>query len=301
MTQSQPNTTNTGRSVALHIGAHKTATTHMQQSLDASEERLAAQGVRFYGPRALRQERQSLFDLFNLQVSNQTPKPSRSRADQLNHMLGDGHRLVLSNENFVGTLNHGGLTMPMPLYPHTTERVRALASALDCGPIEVYVGIRNPTNFLVSSYSQALMGGSQVSFAEYVKANPVQGVYWPGLIARLRATPGVGSITVWRYGDYKPLFHQIMALMTGCPGVVEPAKGRAHRGLSQRAVDEVLSYSGPEDIRDFVRKIRDQFPAGVDNKPFRPLSEAEHVVARADFNAQLAQIRRLSGVRILQP
>ena len=101
MTQSPPTGFQNNRSVAIHIGAHKTATTHMQQSLEASEDRLAAQGVRFYGPKALRKENQSLIDVFNLQVDHHTPKPTRSKAEQLEHMLGDGHRLVLSNENFI--------------------------------------------------------------------------------------------------------------------------------------------------------------------------------------------------------
>ncbi len=301
MTQNGPTMSNTGRSVAIHIGAHKTATTHMQMSLEASEERLTAKGVRFFGPKILRKENNSLVDLLNLKVENHTPKPTRERAAQLEHMFAGGHRLVLSDENFIGTLNHGGLTMPMPLYPHTAQRVQALAAAVGCGPIEVFVGIRNPTNFLVSGYSQALMGGSKVSFADYIKANPVNGVYWPGLIARVRATPGVGSITVWRYGDYKPLFHQIMALMTGSPGGVLPAKGRAHRGLSHKAVSEVLEYEGADDFRDVVKRARETYPAGEKFKPFRPLSEEEHVAARADFDSQVAQIRRLSGVRILQP
>lgn len=289
------------RSVALHIGAHKTATTHLQQSIEANQEKLEASGVQYYGPNDLRPESQSLIELFDLRVKGKTPQPQRGRAEQRELMIKDGHRLLFSDENFCGTLQRTVGVLPMPLYPKAPERVSALAEAIDLGPIEVYLSIRNPTDFLVSSYSQAVLGGATLPFAEFVKNNPATGIYWPGLIARLKSATGVKSITIWRYEDYRDLFHQVTALMTGVPGAVLPIEGRSHRGLSQRAVDEVMRLATKPKQKGLGQAARSEFPVSDENPPFRPLSDEEHAQARADYRVQIEQIAGLDGVRLLRP
>lgn len=44
-----------------------------------------------------------------------------------------------------------------------------MADAVDAGPIDVLIGVRNPASFLVSAYGQALMGGHQISFDAYFR------------------------------------------------------------------------------------------------------------------------------------
>ena len=111
-------------------------------------------------------------------------------------MFKDGHRLILSDENFIGALHDSQANIISPLYPKTAEWIAALSSAVDAGPMDVCIGLRDPGSFLKSAYSQALIGGNPVTFSDYLSKNPLDQIYWPGLVARVRSTAGVGRVTV---------------------------------------------------------------------------------------------------------
>ena len=58
--------TETKLSICLHVGAHKTATTHLQNSLADAAMALAAVGVMFYGPRDFRWGKPTLQTRFGI-------------------------------------------------------------------------------------------------------------------------------------------------------------------------------------------------------------------------------------------
>ena len=118
--------------------------------------------MRYYGPENLRRPERGLGDVFGLEVYDAPPKPRRSRAEQTEFMFKDGDRLILSDANFVGVLHDKHGHIHTPLYPYSAERVSALATAIDSGPLELFVGLRNPASFLSSAYSQALLGGGKL-------------------------------------------------------------------------------------------------------------------------------------------
>jgi len=292
----------TPRSVALHLGAHKTATTHLQRSFMVQQGALNHAGIRYYGPDTLRRPQGGLGNLFGLDGFGKT-HPTRSRAAQTDFMFKDGHRLVLSDENFVGVLhNHKG-KMLSPLYPKAEMRVLGLSEALNVGPIDVMIGVRNPATFLVSAYGQALLGGQMISFDDYIIKNPLSQIYWPGLIARMRQVPNVGRIVVWRYEEYRWRFHKICAALMGDEVKMRilPLPKKVHRGLSGAAVAQVLEQMATGEaglIGDLARKA---FPVGDTNPPFAPFSVAEAAAATADYDQQIADIERIDGVTVLHP
>ncbi|MEL6685770.1 MAG: hypothetical protein AAFQ00_10775, partial [Pseudomonadota bacterium] len=96
-------------SIAFHIGAHKTATSHLQRSLLRAGDALAAAGVRYYGPDYFRLPGHSIQALFGFRPGTKGGGAMRPAAEQLALLQQDGHRIVLSEENFIGPLNqpHG--------------------------------------------------------------------------------------------------------------------------------------------------------------------------------------------------
>lgn len=289
------------RSAAIHIGAHKTATTHLQRSLLMQQEALITAGVRYYGPDTLRRPKRGLGDVFDLDGFGKT-HPTRSRAEQVDFMFKDGHRLILSDENFIGVLHDKNSSILSPMYPRADERVGALANALDVGPVDVMIGIRNPASFLVSAYSQALMGGHMISFADYLALNPLSQIYWPGLIARMRSLANVGTIVVWQHEEYKWRFHKICAALIG-KGVdmrILPLPNKVHRGLSAAAVSYVLAHADRDDVDALGDEARKAYPLGEQYPAFAPLSHADVRAAAADYETQIKDIARIDGVTILR-
>ena len=288
-------------SVALHIGAHKTATTHFQHSLDAYEEALAGRGVHFYGPTKLRQPECSLIDLFGLQLPGAKPKPTRPPAEQRAFMIGHGHRLLLSDENFIGNLQTKAGETRMPIYPDAATRIAALSEAIDLGPMDIFLGIRHPAHYRISTYSQLLMAGDPLPFRTYLEKAPLQAIYWPGLIARIRNAPGVGRIIVWKYEDYTALFDTLVARMTLTDLQVAPIAHIAHRGLSERAVEATMQRAAQEPGRGFGREARQAHPIAEGHPAFMPFSQDELAATTADYDKQQSDIARIKGVEILRP
>jgi hypothetical protein len=92
-------------SIAFHIGAHKIATSHLQRCLSKASEGLALEGVQYYGQQYFRQRRHAIHGLFGLRTDTNPKVARRSPADQLAIMRKYSHRLVFSEENFIGPLN----------------------------------------------------------------------------------------------------------------------------------------------------------------------------------------------------
>ena len=90
-------------SVGLHLGAHKTATTHLQHSLLASQGVLNAFGVQVHGPRSFRWGKPSLLTRFGIA---ETPKsrPRKPHPIAFEELSQGARRLLLTEENFAGTL-----------------------------------------------------------------------------------------------------------------------------------------------------------------------------------------------------
>ncbi|MDX8354102.1 hypothetical protein [Cognatiyoonia sp. IB215182] len=287
--------------IAFHIGAHKTATTHLQRSLMKSVEGMAAAGVRYYGPQDFRLPGRSIFALFGLKDASPVG-PRRSPQAQLALMRKDAARIVFSEENFIGVLNSPRRLPVKQRYPHAATRISRLAAAME-RPIDVLLGIRHPTAFLNSAYCQQLMGGRVVPFARYHQINPVKSVDWLDLVARLRAAEGVGQVTVWRYEDYATLFPRICSALVGAraASLVRPLDRRIHEGLSAEAVSETLARHAKDQTEKLGFAMRKTMPVGPDHPRFDGFGPDDHAAGDAAYAHQIAGIRELSGVTFLDP
>ena len=284
------------RSVALHIGAHKTATTHLQRSFVMQQEALIKAGVRYYGPENLRRPERGLGDIFGLDVYRKKPEPKRTPADQFDFMIKDGHRLIFSDENFIGVMHDKDGTMLAPLYPQAQKRIAALVDAVAPHPVDICLGIRNPASFLSSAYGQALTGGTRMPFDAYLAKNPMALIDWAGLIGRLHDIPRLGHIFVWCFEDYRWRFYKASGAMIGPKAGtrIAPFPEKVHVGLSQAAVDHVLNHSSE------VSSARDLFPVSQASPAFAPFGENQTALAQAAYDQQIAKIDKMAGVTILR-
>ncbi len=288
-------------SVAFHVGAHKTATSHLQWSLRDASAALADRGVRYYGPAHFRLPGRSIQRLFGLR--GKPHKQQRSPQDQLALLRKSAQRLVLSEENYIGVLNSPRPKTVKLRYPEAATRVNALARAMDAGQIDVFLGIRNPATFLASAYSQMLLGGRLMTFDQFLELSPINSVNWFSLVKRFSRAAGVRSVTVWQYEDYEALFYQICSAMVGADAadVVKPINERVHPGFSRAAVDHILSQKGADDAAALTQAARSQYPTGKEYAAFDGFNAADHARAAEVYAKQIAGIQALPKVTLLQP
>lgn len=276
--------------VVLHVGAHKTATSHLQRSLNEVRPELAASGVQVYTPNHLRSAGASLAERLGLPGFAKSA-PESVRAEGLVRLVRQGRRLVLSEENFVGTLYVARGRMEWPLYPRAVPRVETLIEALAPVPVSLCLGLRNPADFLSSVYSQMLMGGRLITAEAFRKRHPPERVDWVDYAKRLS---GIAPLTVWKYEEYSAVFGQICEALLGRDAPqVPPVEARVHPGLTQDAVDAVLE--GEE-----VQAARKRFPIGAGRPRFSTFTEDEIAAAGVFYDAQWDAIRALPGVRVVE-
>lgn len=281
--------------IALHIGAHKTATTHLQRSLSEQSAALADMGVQFFGPPYFRK---------GPDVAKRFGLTGDVSADQAQatfaRMSGDADRVIISEENFIGTMHNRFGQMAFPLYPQGADRITALADRIAPAGLDVYLGLRNPAHYISSCYAQALIGGHKALLDDVKAHNQITAIDWADLVARIKGAKGVRSLTVWRYEDYRGLFTKITNSLAGAEVNITPLKARVHPGLSQEAVARILMRYADGKGQKAALRARDKFPVGPDHPPFDAFDDWEHNAARAQYDAQIAKIADMDGVTLLK-
>ncbi len=288
--------------IAFHIGAHKTATSHLQRSLKHARRALAANGVRYYGPAYFRRPGHSIQALFGFRPGVEGGGGRRPAAEQLAVLRKDGHRLVLSEENFIGPLNQPHGRSMRHRYKAADSRLNAFCDAIG-QQIDVFLAIRRPTAFINSAYCQMLLGGRIQSVETFQKRNPLSSVDWVDLVHRLRAAPGVGRLTVWQYEDYGAVFPKITAGMVGddAASLVVPRPKYINRGLSAVAVAHVMSQRDAPAQERNANKARMMFAVEDGHPPFDGFAPEEHAIGDASYARQLKEIAQMAGVTFLRP
>ena len=283
-------------SVAFHIGAHKTATSHLQRCLLNASDALAEHGVLYFGPEFFRQPGQSIHATFGLRDGPSARAPLRLR-----DLARNGHHLVLSEENYIGPLNDPAGFGLMHRYPDAGPKVAALAGAIG-QRIDIHMAVRRPTDYLNSGYCQMLLGGKVRPFSDYRDANPTTSVDWPAVVSSLRRAEGVGRVTVWRHEDYMHIFRQLAAGLVGQDAAhcVPLIPRKRNPGLSEAAVAR-LHQEAP--LADHKRgyEVRGALPIAQGRPRFDGFTKQDHANSAAVYDRQLAHIAQIQGVRVLQP
>lgn len=285
-------------SIAFHVGAHKTATSHLQRCLMKAADRLAAENIRYYGPDYFRQPGYAIRGLFGFRDGQPIKEGRPSGAAQIAHMAEGAQRLVLSEENYLGSLNdsQGGLLARR--YPVAGARVGQFAQAAGLG-VDVFIGLRQPTAYLNGAYGQILLSGQRCTFDEFCQNNPLSSIDWVDVVGQLRAAPGVRQVTVWRYEDYPQVFGQIIAGLVGkdkAP-LVSRVKRRINPGLSAAAVAALLAGQGDE---KHGYALRDQYAVTDGHAPFDGFADQLHTTSAADYARQIAAIAAMDDVTLLR-
>ncbi|MEY8116764.1 hypothetical protein AB9F26_00675 [Falsihalocynthiibacter sp. BN13B15] len=291
--------------ISMHLGAHKTATTHLQHSLDANADLLAQSKVIFRGPLDLRGPKKSLQSRFGL-LTNTPPKSKELAEQELWALAGGANRLVLSEENFLGPMWRikKGRRVP-PLYPNSDSQLEKLIPYFGGRPLSLFLAVRNPADLIASAYSQSLVGGKAEPFKDFSEGMTFHDVRWSNVVRRLSLVPEVAEIYVWRYEDYPANFVRIMRKLVGWKlgQFVEPIARRVHSGMSQRAVEKVLQEASPTDSRAQQREMaiaaRSLYPTAPENPRYSPWTQNEIELAASAYRSDFEDVSKMEKVKVI--
>jgi len=286
----------------VHVGAHKTATTHLQDTLAARRTALQALGVDYLTREALRGLRLPVAAEGRFAWRRRLGWPLRRRLESRIAPLRSGPACVaLSEEDLLGSCAE---LLDWPFYPRAGRRLAAFAALAGHAEVEIFLSVRGFAGVLPSAYVQVLRwravpGG----FAPIRAAALARPPSWAELARRLARALPQARLTVWRAEDYRA--HEAAVLSRFC-GVAVPA-GEAlpppERTRSPPAgvvaalegLDPGLVGHGPR-----AAALARTGPAPARGAAFMPFSEAERALLSEAYDADLARLaREMPGVLLV--
>jgi len=294
----------------LHLGAHRTGTTALQQACSRNAGRLARAGLAFWGPKVTRERGLDAF--FTIAGQSETD----ARAARQMQRIREGvrrdmralqergmRRLVVSEENLPGSMV--GNLRGRALYPRARARVAVIRDLFPRPPDEVHFTIRSYADYWASAYAFAALRNDLPAFGDLREELAVSRRGWCDVLADLRAALPESPVFVWVHGRTPEILPGVLARMLGPvagrmrlpegPVNARPSVQALARGLRLR--EECPGLSGKE-LRE-----RLQAEENGESPPFEPFSPDERAMMEARFAAEVRALEEgaLAGVRLIGP
>ena len=276
----------------VHIGAHKTATTHLQETLEAIHPVLLQRGVDAITIRTLRPVARRFVSLRNWRVwagGKILREEFRARIEPLR---AGPDRVVLSEENFLGHLHH---VVREKLYWQAGLRLRAVVALQAEAPLHLFLAIRRMDAFLPAAYAELLrQRPARRPFGELKPAWIAAPPRWTDLVRRIRRAAPQARLTIWRYEDYPAHRREILAKLCGTriddlPDLPRPETTMRPSAAAVGAAEALDPAMPLEEWRRRIAALYREAPAGA-GTAYAPFGEAEAARLAAAYDADCAAL-----------
>ncbi|MTH77730.1 hypothetical protein [Paracoccus aestuariivivens] len=288
--------------LSIHLGAHKTASTHLQFSLRQVEEQLRERGLAYADPRTLRKE---------MPLSDALAKGSRSKEAaecrrQLTGLRESHETLLLSEENILGGTHRNNLISKWGmLYPNAGPRIRRVIDLAGGGPATLFLSVRDPAAYNVSAFALQVQQGNEVDIGHYLRGRDPSRIRWSGLVRRLSFIPAVEKIVVWRYEDYRALRPLLLNyLLSEDLAALVPEPPPSNVSMTQPGYEWFLAklQAGTDlERRVLVRRAQRRFSRADGHPPLRLFEDDVYARSAVNYATEITRIRRQSKVEFLDP
>jgi hypothetical protein len=178
----------------LQAGAHKTASTHLQNRLLQNEHLFAKTRCSYLGQERIRDEFGPLW-----QALGRSDSPAEQKI-KLAALAAGRSRLLISEENIIGGFKD---LMSSPnramIYPKALERLTRLVQLVAPHPVHISIAVRKPCSYYVSAYNQLELSGRFQTWQRFSKGLDPTEVKWSDILRLIAEIPGVSAVSIWRY------------------------------------------------------------------------------------------------------
>jgi hypothetical protein len=275
----------------LHIGAHKTATTHLQDSLAAQSGQILRGGLVYLSRGFIRKTGLVAGINENYQRLLGGGKGFRSLDEVI--VLPEGHppRIVISEEDILGM----SVDVLEGLYPRAAGRLRPWAAVMGGARPHIFLSIRNYAEILPSAYSQALRDGAvPLAMAAYRAHWLGRKPSWIDLIKLVQAAFGEARLTVWSLDFYRNSAAAVRRAVTGLdlPGELE-ATPEGTRRLTAAAVRRIEALAPSPNRAARLQAVSEIISSDRDSTPFDPLPPEEKALHSERYARDVEAITRM--------
>jgi hypothetical protein len=202
------------RHYRIHIGVHKTATTHLQDHLENLRLHLATSNTKFV-PRA--QMRNS--KIASLLKNEASTNFLNSFLKQTHWNIGLGNifckqqEIILSEENLIGNVD--GL-FSTPIYPNLEARLLRLSKFLKNDKFCLFLSIRNFAEILPSAYSEYLRHTNKLDGFDKIRAHVLSNPpSWLSFVERIKTVLPSTELKLWTFESYIKNNAKILSEISG--------------------------------------------------------------------------------------
>lgn len=287
------------RRLVFLVGAHKTASSHLQQSLLDAEAALAPHDIALVPPRTVRADLTPVSALVRDGISPEIGHGAGAAFLPLH--AGDAGTVILMDENILGSTDRKMLMRKTRLYPWAHHRLGRIIALFPGHDIEIGLAVRSPATFLPSCWSESLHHGPYEPFRQFIKGVDPLALSWSALADRLHEASPHARMIVWRYEDYPALFPQLTTRLLGpaASAQVTPVDRVMRPGLSAEAADWLARETSPD--KDAVLTARKRFPKRDAASGLDPWKPAEHAAMTNAYTADLADLASRPHVELITP
>lgn len=286
----------------IHIGAHKTATTHFQDILEMRQPFLKAAGVDFIPRSKLREIElaKTLDSNLNFKFLDNflANKKWKSKTDSI---ISTSNNILISEENFMGYTHE---IFDYPIYPRLENRLLKLSKIMESDKFSLYLSIRDYASLLPSAYSQCLLGSHRIknfnSIRERFLRNPPN---WADLIHRIQTVLPNIRLKVWTFENYifnsSPIVSELCGLEIRSDIPILPSKKTMR--LSASAVKKLEHLNKNFFLRREKKMVvRNLLESNDNSEKFNPLSVEESQFLSHFYERDLNVIRKSFSETLIQ-
>ena len=282
--------------IHLHLGAHKTASTYMQQKLRYNNQLLAKNNILFLGPAMIKPtlrmsinsntsiNRRVNLSLYKKIFSGNTPFPVR--------------HLLLSDENILGFIRY--LYEEGEIYPQLKSRMQLIKEfflTYTTHPLKIFFCIRNYNTFIPSSYCEFIRHNSFILFSEFIgKVDVNTDISWLSMVGIFEEVFGAENITIWKYEDFREKESQVFSAFCGIENIKlnELKESEVRTSVSSAAVKVLEALHGiakGEDIRKLLPEVQKILPKGEEYSEFSPFTDEERETLNQRYQADCEELK----------
>jgi len=279
-------------SIDLHLGVHKTASTHLQKywlSCNALSE-----GVHCPPLEAVRAHVTPV-------AAHAEPAVLRGARQWLDEACEGRRRVVLSDENILGSCETNFVRQA--LYPDARARLERIAQLVGERPLRVLVSVRGYGDYLRSAWCEVIRHTPYRPFREAYKGMQGLARGWEHVVRDIADALPQASIECWRYEDLA----DAQPIVTASLFDLDPARLPAHDDrrerrsfprLAVRLLDDIHARHGAG-TATLVRPSIEKIISKPDMARFDPWTPEEHAAFRRADARSLDALRALPRVRFV--
>lgn len=271
----------------LHLGFHKTASTHFQEMLNATfsnDERFM-----YVGPSAFRKftkwKRGGQFDM----------DYSEAYLKNISSMT---ENLILSEENLCG--HTFDIFKHDRLYENIFSRLSSLSEFFNAfEDIEIFLSIRDPITHLPSMYCEALRWRPYRTFHLIYHGNYYQS-WIPVIEDIIKALPS-SIINVMLYEHYREDLPTILKMMGGTASVALETEKVIRPSFVSRSIKMMglIACFIPKRFHRKILSLLDLFLRRIDLENFQPFNQGEIEVLSKQYLKDIEKLSKIENINII--